>query len=137
MTCFMPRSEQGFHKRESRQLCPTSDNRCYVRFGLGFSPKTLHLPACPMRSDVSDNDDEDWDNDDESYDDEPDACCPECGGTVYNFADKCPHCGYWISGADRRAMWPSLARPLWLRVTAIVVLLAFLASLLAVGGFLF
>jgi hypothetical protein len=87
---------------------------------------------------MSTDDDEDWhDDEDESYDDEPDASCPECGGTVYSFSDKCPHCGYWLSAADRRAMYRGESKPLWLRVTAAIVLLAFLISLLAFGAMLF
>ncbi|HJQ79344.1 MAG TPA: hypothetical protein VJ828_05280 [Lacipirellulaceae bacterium] len=80
---------------------------------------------------MSTDHDEDW------HDDEPDASCPECGGTVYGFSDKCPHCGYWLSAADRRAMYRGESRPLWLRVTAAIVLLAFLVCLLAFGAVLF
>jgi hypothetical protein len=83
-------------------------------------------------------DDEDWcDEDDDASDEEESASCPECGGTVYSFSDKCPKCGYWLTDADRRAVYPSASKPLWLRITAVVVLLAFLASLLLASGFLF
>jgi hypothetical protein len=34
-------------------------------------------------------------------------------------------------------MWPSESKPLWLRVTAVIVLAAFLVSLLAIGLTLF
>jgi hypothetical protein len=83
------------------------------------------------------DDDENWYDDDQSYDDEADASCPECGGTVYSFSDKCPHCGRWLSVADRRAMYARESKPLWLRVTAALVILAFLVSLLAFGARLF
>jgi hypothetical protein len=83
----------------------------------------------------NDPDDEDW------YDDEPDdeevAHCAECGNPVHLIADKCPACGYWLSDADRRAMWAGMSKPLWLKVTALIVLVAFLLSLLAVGVNLF
>jgi hypothetical protein len=83
------------------------------------------------------DDDEDWYDDNVSYDDEPGASCPECGGTVYSFGDECPHCGYWLSAADRRAMYRGESKPLWLRATAAIVLLAFLVSLLVLGAVLF
>jgi hypothetical protein len=92
-----------------------------------------------MRTDVSDDDDgdEDWYDVDESYDDESDASCPECGGTVYSFSDKCPHCGYWLSADDRREMYPGELRPFWMRATAVFFILAFLVCLLAFGWTLF
>jgi hypothetical protein len=84
-----------------------------------------------MATFTSDSDDEDW-SDDYSLDDEDASSCPECGGTVYSFTEKCPHCGYWLSDADRRAMYPGKSKPLWLRVTAWALLIAFLVSLLGV-----
>jgi hypothetical protein len=87
--------------------------------------------------------DDDWDDDESWADDERDIgeCiavpCPECGSPVEEIADKCPACGYWLSDADRRQMWPSESKPLWLRVTAAIVLAAFLVSLLAIGVTLF
>jgi hypothetical protein len=90
-----------------------------------------------MGINVSDDDDEDWSDDDESLDDDPDASCPECGGTVYSFSDKCPHCGYWLSDDDRRKMYPGELRPFWMRATAVFIILAFLACLIAFGAVLF
>ncbi len=79
------------------------------------------------------DDHEDWcDDDADESDKEESASCPECGGTVHSFLDKCPTCGYWLSDADRRAAYPSASKPLWLRVTAVIVLLAFLAGLIGV-----
>jgi hypothetical protein len=90
-----------------------------------------------MRTHVSDDDDEDWYDEDDSFDDDPAAVCPECGGTVYGFSDKCPQCGYWLSADDRREMYPSELRPLWMRATAVFIILAFLVCLLAFGWTLF
>jgi hypothetical protein len=76
------------------------------------------------------DDDEDWYDDDDELDEEEAARCPECGGPVEIVTDKCPACGYWLSEADRRAMWFGTSKPMWLKVTAAIVLVAFLTSLL-------
>lgn len=77
-------------------------------------------------------DDEDWFDDER--DDEPDdgetGCCPECGRPIHRVADKCPACGYWLSAADRREMWSGQSQPLWLKVTATLLLIAVLIWLL-------
>ena len=83
------------------------------------------------------NDEEDWYDDDDDVGEGESAPCPECGRTVQSISDKCPECGYWLSDADRRAMWTGMSKPLWLKVTAAIVLLAFLLSLLAIGGVIF
>ena len=80
-------------------------------------------------------DDEDWYDDDDDAPDDEAARCPECGADVPIVADKCPACGYWLSEADRRAMWTG--KPLWLRLTAIVVLVAFLLSILGIAAAIF
>jgi hypothetical protein len=85
---------------------------------------------------------DDWDDheawtDEDELDDDVAAPCPECGGSVESIADKCPACGYWLSDADRRAMWSGESKPLWLRATAVIVLAAFVFSLLAIGAALF
>ncbi len=83
----------------------------------------------PHDDSEEDFDDEDWQDDDES--DEPETGhCPECGGAVYEFSDKCPACGYWLSAADRRAMWSGETKPPWIKVTAVVVLLVLLIGML-------
>jgi hypothetical protein len=75
--------------------------------------------------------DEDWYDDDGEVDDAPPVRCPECRADVPAVADRCPACGYWLTDADRHT------KPLWIRATAVVVLVAFLLSLLgfAVGVF--
>jgi hypothetical protein len=93
-----------------------------------------------MHNDDSDDDldDEDWyDEDDESYDDgdeessddtEP-AHCPECSGPVYEFTNKCPACGYYLTAADRRRLFSSESKPKWVLITATVILIV-----LAIGA---
>jgi hypothetical protein len=87
--------------------------------------------------------DDDWDDDESWADDESDIDedvaepCPECGHPVEAIADKCPACGYWLTDADRSAMGSSVAKPLWFRFTAAIVLFAFMVSLLAAVAFIF
>ena len=83
------------------------------------------------------DDDELWGDDEDDVDDDEAARCPECGRPVHSVTDKCPACGYWLSAADRRATGSEMSKPMWLRVTAGIVLAAFLLSLLAIGAALF
>jgi hypothetical protein len=83
------------------------------------------------------DDDEPWAEDDSDPHEAIAVPCPECGSPVEAIADKCSACGYWLSDSDRLRMWPSELKPLWLRVTTVVVLTAFLVSLLAIGVTLF
>jgi hypothetical protein len=78
-----------------------------------------------------DYDDEDWYDDDAP---EEESECPECGESFAEIAGRCPACGYWISDADRPSRWSAAGRPLWVQLTAVVLLLAFLVSLIAFGG---
>jgi hypothetical protein len=82
------------------------------------------------------DEDEPWPDDQGDLDNDA-ASCPECGRPVHSIADKCPACGYWLTGADRHSMWFGESKPLWLRVTAVIVLAAFLISLLAISGAIF
>jgi len=53
-----------------------------------------------------DDDDEEWVPDDE--DEDPTAECPHCHEPVFDQAERCPHCGWYISEEDvppRR--WPA------------------------------
>lgn len=70
-----------------------------------------------------DTDNEDW------YDDEPDkpddaeaTLCPECAEPIYEFNEKCPACGYWLTAADRRRLWSAESKPKWVLITATIVL---------------
>jgi hypothetical protein len=79
------------------------------------------------------DDDEDWYDDENEPDDGESAPCPECGQPIPEFIDKCPACGYWLSAADRRALRAGESKPSWIRITAVVVLIAILLGLLAGG----
>jgi hypothetical protein len=77
-----------------------------------------------MPHDDFDDRDEDW------YDEVDDAeempgRCPECGGPVYEFADRCPACGYWLTAADRRKIWRADSKPNWVILTALLILAVF------------
>jgi hypothetical protein len=79
------------------------------------------------------SDDEDWyDDDSGDFGDFEWAPCPECGETVHVITGKCPCCGYWLSDADRRAIYTSQAKPMWLKLTALVLLIALLAGMFSV-----
>jgi predicted nucleic acid-binding Zn ribbon protein len=45
--------------------------------------------------------------------------CPSCGAEIYEGADRCPHCGDWISDADRTAARPGR---LWMLVLVAILL---------------
>jgi hypothetical protein len=77
----------------------------------------------------NDPDDEDWYDDDDDSDGET-GRCPECGGPVYRVSDCCPACGYWLTEADREALWSGMAKSTWLKVVAVIVLLALIAGTL-------
>jgi hypothetical protein len=90
---------------------------------------------------------EDWDDEDEDWTDDIDdpdvdnadesAVCPECGGTMFLGADKCPACGYWLSAADHRALGSGTSQPTHIRVMAAIILAIFLIGLLIAGIHLF
>jgi hypothetical protein len=79
-------------------------------------------------TELHDDDDEDW-YDDPADDDDESAPCPECGADVPVITGKCASCGYWLTEADRREIYASESQPRWLKITAVVVLAALLASI--------
>lgn len=66
--------------------------------------------------------DEDFDEDfDETEDDEePTVPCPSCGEAMHEESIRCPACGHYRSEEDS----PLPAKPLWITLTAVVVLAA-------------
>ncbi|HEX4414836.1 MAG TPA: hypothetical protein VH107_14475 [Lacipirellulaceae bacterium] len=72
-------------------------------------------------------DDEDWY--DEESDDEPTVPCPECGEPVLEISDRCPACGYWLTDSDRQRLTRHAAIPIWVKLTATVLLVAMLYGL--------
>lgn len=86
------------------------------------------------------DDDEDWyddpnaDDDTENHETPP---CPECGKPVPDIAARCPACGYWMTDEDRLAMWSGEARPAWVKLTAVILLVTLLYGMfsLSMGWF--
>ena len=68
--------------------------------------------------------DEDWYSEDESESsgDAQAALCPECSAVVYEFSERCPACGYYLSAADRRRLFAGDSKPKWVLITATVIL---------------
>ncbi len=79
----------------------------------------------------ADDDDEDWYDDGDNLDDDDEAvCCPECGSTIVGLIDKCAACGYWLTAADRRRLRSEGAKPWWVTLTLVILLLMFLTTML-------
>jgi len=83
--------------------------------------------------------DEEWysEDEDETYDDAESSHCPECAALLYDFSEKCPACGYWLTSADRRRLWSSDSHPRWIKVTALVILMVLLYGLFQTFMFFF
>lgn len=65
-------------------------------------------------------------SDDGGEGDESDSAdCPACGASVYIDADRCPHCGEWITSTAGQA-----GPGRWAVVVAVVLLIAMLLWLL-------
>jgi hypothetical protein len=78
-------------------------------------------PEEPDESDIEDGRDED---------DEAGGAtdeCPYCGADVYEFAEKCPSCGQYLSKEDAP---PRSGHPRWVVITAIVLLVPMLYAIL-------
>ena len=61
----------------------------------------------------------------EPYGDENDESevllCPSCGQLVHEDTPKCPYCGDWIT-----PLAASAARPIWVRVVGVIVVIGLL-----------
>jgi hypothetical protein len=110
----------------------------------------VHLPPLPPGNEfakltaMNDDHDPDFDDDEDWYDDgygveldDESAPCPECGAAVSSISDKCPACGCWITDADRFATPSGMKKPLWPKVTALVVLVTFLLGLAGFAAAIF
>ena len=95
-------------------------------------PRPLVADAQPTMPHDDTINDEDWY--DEDNDDDPDEAevgrCPECRGPIYDFSDRCPACGYWLTEADRRVMGSGASKPKWVLVTAGIVLIVLILGVL-------
>jgi uncharacterized paraquat-inducible protein A len=79
-----------------------------------------------------DLDDEDWcsEDEDESYDDAEVGHCPECSAVVYEFSERCPACGYYLSAADRHRLFAGESKAKWVLITATVILVLLILGVL-------
>lgn len=79
-------------------------------------------------------DDEEWyvgDDDSSAEADETEiGLCPECRDPVYEFTSKCPACGYLLSDADLRRLGVTKTKPIWVLITATVILVVLLFGVL-------
>jgi hypothetical protein len=65
-----------------------------------------------------DDEDDDFEREGEASDDDPTMPCPRCGEAVYDDAERCPHCGQYLSAEDA----PSARPPVWIVVGALAAL---------------
>lgn len=83
---------------------------------------------------MSYNDPEDWPEDDWQSENDELVTCPECQAEIYLDLndDRCPECGHWFLAADRDKMWreASGSKPLFIKIVAVVVLVAILLPML-------
>lgn len=75
----------------------------------------------PLRDEIDDDWDEDFDADADYGDDdeEPTLPCPYCRAEIHEDAQRCSHCGEYISEEDIR---PTARKPWWIIVGALAVM---------------
>jgi len=64
--------------------------------------------------------------DSDAIDETPTRECPKCGCDVYDDAEQCPLCGEYFT---RESAAETSSFPLWVRVTALLILAVFIAVL--------
>ncbi len=55
------------------------------------------------------------------------AKCPKCGGGIYEDADRCNHCGYWV--VHHSSIWTG--RALWWMTLAVMGVIAVIYLLIS------
>jgi predicted RNA-binding Zn-ribbon protein involved in translation (DUF1610 family) len=86
------------------------------------------MPEVPEYDDLRDEGPDEQDLRDLADDETTETlACPACGAEIYAGADRCPHCGNWVTlregGCRRSGLW-------WLIVLAVIA-----AMLIAYGIF--
>ncbi len=75
-------------------------------------------PNSPQARDLDESDS--WDANDES---DADMACPQCHGRVAEDANKCPHCGEWMTPVEPSG---AFSRKWWIAVAVLLMLFAIL-----------
>lgn len=81
--------------------------------------------------------DEDYDDEEYEYDEsdsdleEEFGPCPECGAEMSVDLEMCPKCGYWLTAADRKALWAGSSSAQAMQTFGKVVLVALLVAILS------
>jgi len=78
-----------------------------------------------------DDDEEDWIDPYEQEDEEATGLCPECQTEIHVDAEVCPSCGYWLTTADRHALWDGASPVRGLMSVGKVVLVLILIALMS------
>ncbi|MBI2920713.1 MAG: zinc-ribbon domain-containing protein [Planctomycetes bacterium] len=76
----------------------------------------------PWRHDPDDDEPEFEEEDSSEQADESDVTqpCPECGREIYDDAERCPHCGHYVTREEGSGPgWP-----LWMKIAAALALAA-------------
>ncbi len=80
--------------------------------------------------------DDDYGDFDEGLDDADEEeqifACPECGGDVYDDAERCPGCGHWVTDADRFGRAGEGAA--WVKWVAVVLIVVVIVVWVVAGG---
>lgn len=69
--------------------------------------------------------DDDFEPDDDEADDEADCTCPNCGASVYEDAERCPHCGDYITPVSTSRFG---AGSRWIVIVAVLMVVLILVA---------